>query len=71
MPAATRLVLSGAWRWGIPVAGAVIIAALVAVRPRSSWPYVALAVVMLAIAIATWYLARLPVYELAGNIQGD
>lgn len=65
--AATRLVLSPAWRIGVPL---VLVAALVAGhvwRPR----YGLLAVAVLAIAVDVfWYLtAWAPVFELSGNIR--
>jgi hypothetical protein len=71
LPAATRLVLTDGWRWGVPAAGALAITGLVFRRPRNSWAYLAVAVVMVAASVATWYLARMPVYELAGNIKAD
>jgi hypothetical protein len=69
LPAGTRMVLTSAWRWGVPAAGLAMVAGLIVVRPRRAWPYVAIALVMVVTAIATWYLARSPVYELAGNIE--
>ncbi len=71
LPAATRLVLTAGWRWGVPVVGAVAITALVVRRPRAIWPYIVVAVCAAAAAVATWYLARMPVYELAGNIRAE
>lgn len=71
VPLATRIVLSPAWLWGVPAAGAVLVSALIAFRPRSVWAYVAYAVVMIGIAIATWWIARMPLYELAGNISAE
>ncbi len=69
--AGTRLVLTAGWRWGVPAAGAAAVGALIFVRPKRLGPYAAVAVVMVATALATWYLARSPIYELAGNIRAD
>lgn len=71
IPMATRVVVSGAWRWGVPVAGAVLVSALIAFRPKSVWAYIAFALVMTAVAITTWCIARMPIYELAGNISAE
>lgn len=63
-------VLASWWRWGMPVLGGVGVAALIARRPRSLGVYVALAVLMVAAAIATWRIAYAPLYSLSGNISG-
>lgn len=68
LPASTQLVLSTAWRIGVP---AVLVAGLVAAhvwRPRHVM--LVLAVVTLGVAVF-WYLAAYqPIYALAGNISG-
>ena len=71
LPAATRLVLTSAWRWGVPAAGLVAIVVLVVRRPRAAWPYLVVALVIVAATFATWWLARMPVYELAGAIRAE
>jgi hypothetical protein len=71
LPAATRLVLTSGWRLGLPGVGAAAIAALIVRRPRASWPYVVVALVIVAATLATWWFARMPLYELAGNIRAD
>jgi hypothetical protein len=62
-------VLAGWWRWGVPLAGFVGIAALVARRPRSIVPYACLALALAAATIATWRIAYAPLDTLAGNIS--
>lgn len=71
LPAATRLVLSLPWRWGVPAAGAIAIAGLVTRRPRRLWSYLALALTLASTVVATYYLSQLPLRELAGKITGD
>jgi hypothetical protein len=67
--ASVPFVLAGWWRWGVPLAGAAGIAALVARRPRSIVPYACVAVVLVAATIATWRIAYAPLDTLAGNIS--
>lgn len=67
--ALTKLTLSPAWLWGMPLVGAAAIVGLLIRRPRSLVLYVALAAVLAAATIMTWYYPRAPIYALAGNIQ--
>jgi len=71
LPAATKIVLTSGWRLGVPVVSAIAIVALIVRRPRIAWPYLAAALVIVAATLATWWLARAPLYELAGNIRAD
>ncbi len=68
MGGAVPFVLAGWWRWGVPFAGVAGVATLVVRRPRSLVPYAALALVLVALTIATWRIAYAPLDSLAGNI---
>jgi hypothetical protein len=67
--AALPFVLKSWWLWGAPVAGAVAVVGLMAVRPRTVAAYVVAAAVLVGVAIATWHLAYAPLWDVAGNIQ--
>ncbi|HEX5064427.1 MAG TPA: hypothetical protein VFV99_33860 [Kofleriaceae bacterium] len=71
LPVLTRLTIHPAWTWGTSLLGIGAVAALVVKRPRSIALYVATAVVLLAVAIATYWYPRAPIYALAGNISAD
>jgi hypothetical protein len=69
LPALTRMTLAGAWLVGAPLGGAAACLGLFLTRPKASWPYIALAVALVVVAVLTWYGPRLPIFELAGNIK--
>lgn len=69
LPPLTWLATSRGWRWGVPLAGAVAVVALVARRPRRTWWYAAVAAVLVGMAVGTWWFAQAPIRELAGTIQ--
>jgi hypothetical protein len=69
VPGIFKLVVSSAWRWGVPAASAALLALVIARRPRALWPYLALAV-GLAVAVAvSWFGAHAPITALAGAIH--
>jgi hypothetical protein len=57
------------WLYGVPGAGAVIVAALVALRPRSVFVYALAAALLVGAAIATWHYAYAPLWQLADDIK--
>lgn len=59
------------WLWGVPAAGAIAVGFLVLRRPRRLWPYLAVALVLAAAVVGTWWYANAPLRELAGNISAD
>ena len=64
------LVISHAWLYAVPAAGALVLAALAWRRPRALWPYLALAVALTATVVLTWAFFDAPIRELAGHIAG-
>ena len=71
LPLLTRVTIHRAWMWGVPLAGAAAVAALLVRRPRTIGVYVALVGVLLVAVAASYYFPRAPVYALAGNIAAD
>ncbi len=71
LPLLTRITIHPAWMWGTPLAGIAAVAALLVKRPRSYASYVAIAVLLVAIAGLTYWFPRAPIYALAGNISAD
>jgi len=71
LPAMTRFTLSLPWQLGVPVVGLLSIAVLVVRRPRRLSIYVAVAVVLAAAALCTYWFPTAPINELAGNIRAD
>jgi hypothetical protein len=71
LPLVTRVTISHAWLFGTPAAGTATCAALFVRRPASLVPYIAVAVLLVVVAVLTWYGPRLPIFELAGNIKAD
>jgi hypothetical protein len=69
LPLLTRITISVGWLAGATLAGVATVSAMVVFRPVRVWPYVALAVVLAVVAALTWYGPRLPIFELAGNIE--
>jgi hypothetical protein len=69
LPVLTRLTIHPAFIWGAPLVGIAAVVALLARRPRLIAPYVVVAVVLVGIAVASWYFPRAPIYELAGRID--
>ena len=69
LPVATRLVLSPVWCWGVPVAGAIMLAVVVALRPRSRLPYALLAIIVLAALAITHHYAWAPLHELSAKLR--
>ncbi len=69
LPALTRFVIHRAWLVGGPIVSAAVVGALGVRRPSSFAPYVVAAAAIAAAAVLTWYGARLPIFELAGNIK--
>lgn len=69
LPLMTRVALSDAWRFGVPLAGGVAIGTLIIRRPRSLVFYVAVAVALGAAVAITWWYPQAPIHALAGNIQ--
>jgi hypothetical protein len=71
IPGITRLVITPLWLWGVPVLGALSVAALIARRPRRVGPYVATCA-LLAITLAlTWHFSQAPITELAGQVKAE
>jgi hypothetical protein len=70
LPPLTALVISPVWLWGVPVAGALGIAAVVWRRPRALWPYLVVAGALVATVVVTWAFFDAPIAALAGNIKG-
>ncbi|HEY5947258.1 MAG TPA: hypothetical protein VIV40_17260 [Kofleriaceae bacterium] len=71
LPLLTRITIHPAWLWGTPLLGVAAVAALLVKRPRSYAPYIAVSVVLVAIAALTYWYPRAPIYALAGNISAD
>jgi hypothetical protein len=71
LPFATRLVLSTAWLWSVPLVAAGVLAWLVVRRPRTIVPYAALVLALAATLGFTWYFATAPIREIAGNIRAE
>ncbi len=69
LPWLTRLTIRPSWLLGGPIAAGAIVGALAARRPASLAPYVATAVLVALAVVLTWFGARLPIFELAGNIK--
>lgn len=69
VPPLTALVISPAWLWTVPVAGAFGIAAVVWRRPRALWPYLLVAGALVATVVVTWAFFDAPISALAGNIK--
>ena len=65
IPVTTRITLSLAWMWGVPVACALAVAALLTFRPGSLVPYVVVAGAFVAALLATWHFPSAPFRELA------
>ncbi len=70
LPAMTRLVISPAWLWGVPIVVLAAVGALIFVRPRRLGPYIATATLVIATTCTTWWFAQKPVNDLAGEIKG-
>jgi hypothetical protein len=71
LPLLTQMTLARLWLVGVPLAGAAACTGLFVSRPKSSVPYIALAVLLVAAAVLTYYGPRLPIFQLAGNIKAD
>jgi hypothetical protein len=71
LPLLTRITIHPAWMWGTPLLGVAAVSALLVKRPRSYAIYVAVAVVLTVVAVATYWFPRAPIYALAGNISAD
>ena len=71
LPFATRLTIYPAWMYGTPLLGIAGVALLLVRRPRSWLPYIAVAVVLVAIVGMTYWYPRAPIYALAGNISAN
>jgi hypothetical protein len=69
LPWLTKLVLGSSWRFGAPLAAAGAATALGYRRPASVLPYIAVLVATLIAIAVTWYGIRLPIWQLAGNIE--
>ncbi len=69
LPLMTRVALSDAWRFGVPLVGGVAIGMLIVRRPRSFALYVAIAVALVAATAITWWYPTAPLHALAGNIK--
>lgn len=67
----TRITIHPAWMWGAPLVGGAAVAALLVKRPRSLALYIAVTLVILVAAAASYYFPRAPIYALAGNISAD
>ena len=65
----TRIVISVPWRWGVPLVGAVVLALIIARRPRKTGPYAIVMVAMLWTAAGTWYYSQAPMRELAEELK--
>ena len=65
----TALVISPAWLWSVPAAGALALAALVWRRPRALWPYLVVAAALATTVVVTWAFFDAPITALAGNIK--
>jgi hypothetical protein len=71
LPLLTRITIHPAWMWGTPLTGVAAVTALLVRRPRSRAPYIAAALVLVAVAAMTYWFPRAPIYALAGNISAD
>lgn len=71
LPLLTRITIHPAWLWGSPLLCGAAVAALLVKRPRSIALYIVAAVVLLAIAIVSYWYPRAPIYALAGNISAE
>jgi hypothetical protein len=69
LPVLTRLTISTAWRFGVPLVGGAAIAVLILRRPKPLALYYGLAIVLALAAAMTWWFPSQPIYELAGNIK--
>jgi hypothetical protein len=68
LPVATRLVISSAWLWGVPVVGFGMVSFLIIRRPQALAVYVGIAVILFVTALATYQLMEAPLTELAGKL---
>jgi hypothetical protein len=67
----TRITIHPVWMWATPLIGIGAVAALLVKRPRSYAVYVAVTIVLVVIAAATYWYPRAPIYALAGNISAE
>jgi hypothetical protein len=71
LPTLTRITIQPAWIFGTPLVGAALVAALLVKRPRSAAPYIAVSVIVVIVALMTYWYPRAPIYALAGNISAN
>ena len=69
LPLLTRVALSPAWQYGVPLVGGVVIGTLILRRPKLLAIYVAVALALGAATFITWWYPTAPLRELAGNIK--
>lgn len=69
LPLVTRIAFSSLWRYGAPITMGALVGLAIARRGTHPRMPLVVALVCVAILVATYLAAEWPVFQLAGNIQ--
>ncbi|MBI5489348.1 MAG: hypothetical protein HY905_18595 [Deltaproteobacteria bacterium] len=71
VPWTADLAAHAGWRWGVPLAGALLLAGSLLLRPRRALLFAGLAAVLLVLLILTYTWAMAPLTAVSDSIRSD
>ncbi|MBI5502480.1 MAG: hypothetical protein HY907_19710 [Deltaproteobacteria bacterium] len=71
MPWTADLVAHAAWRWGVPLAGALLLAGSLLLRPHRTLLFAGLAAVLLLLLILTYTWAMAPLTAVSDAVRSE